>query len=203
MLDWSSIRLEYDQILERLSDSASVSSKDRVDLQKRGSLLKDLLDIHTDFERIAREETEFSALVMQGDELADLYREELVSLKTQKLELEKKLEDRLYPADEHDNNSVFLEIRAGAGGLEAALFVGDLFRMYSMYAAARGWEVSIVDVSGRSIWSHSINGERAFIWNGTKTDGHSIARGTYIARMILRDAKGNSTVTEKSFAYSF
>ena len=151
MLDWSSIRLEYDQILERLSDSASVSSKDRVDLQKRGSLLKDLLDIHTDFERIAREETEFSALVAQGDELADLYREELVFLKAQKFELEKKLEDKLYPADEHDNNSVFLEIRAGAGGLEAALFVGDLFRMYSMYAATKGWEVSIVDVSGTDI----------------------------------------------------
>lgn len=151
MLDWSSIRSEYDQILERLNDSASISAKERVDLQKRGSLLKGLLDIHTEFERVERESSEFSQLIQQGDELADLYREELVALDARKIELEKELEDRLYPADEHDNNSVFLEIRAGTGGLEAALFVADLFRMYSAYAVSHGWDVSIVDVSSTDI----------------------------------------------------
>lgn len=151
MLDWSSIRSEYDQILVRLSDSASVSGKDRIELQKRGALLKGLLDIYDELECVAHEEREAISLISQGDELAELYKEELEALKTRKAFLEKELENRLYPADEHDNNSVFLEIRAGTGGQEAALFASDLFRMYSAYANSRGWEVSVVDVSGTDI----------------------------------------------------
>jgi len=151
MLDWGSVRSEYNQILEKLNDGASISGKDRIDLQKRSSLLKGLLDVSDEIDRVSVQEAECLAIIQQGDDLADLYREELVTLKKQRLDLDKKLEDKLCPADEHDNNSVFLEIRAGTGGLEAGLFVADLFRMYTAYANSRHWEVSVVDISSSDI----------------------------------------------------
>ena len=77
------------------------------------------------------------------------------------------LEDLLYPADEKDDASVFLEIRAGAGGQEAALFVADLFKMYSNYALARRWTVSVMDSSSTDIGGYRelvlyIKGKKAY-----------------------------------------
>ncbi|MBM3894140.1 peptide chain release factor 1 [Candidatus Dependentiae bacterium] len=151
MIDWGSVRAEYNKILEKLNDGASLPAKDRVDLQKRSSLLNGLLETNDELEQVSREEAYCVQLISQGDELSDLYKEELISLKAKQVALEKKLEDKLYPADEHDDNSVFLEIRAGTGGLEAGLFVADLFRMYTAYANSLGWEVSVVDISSSDI----------------------------------------------------
>jgi peptide chain release factor 1 len=152
MLDWGAIRSEYDGIVIRLSNHTTIiPGKDRIELQRRAAMLKGLLDTHDEMEQLAQNEAEYAKLVASGDDLAELYREELLSLRVRHAELEKQLEDRLYPADEHDNNSVFLEIRAGTGGQEAALFAADLFRMYTAYANSRGWEVSIVEISGTDI----------------------------------------------------
>ena len=152
MLDWGAIRSEYDLIINRLSNAdASMPGKDRVDLQKRSSMLKGLLDINDELDQVDLMERECLVLADSEDGLAELYQDELRSLVLRRVELDKELENRLYPADEHDNNSVFLEIRAGAGGQEAALFAATLFRMYTAYANSRGWEISVVDVSGTDI----------------------------------------------------
>jgi peptide chain release factor 1 len=152
MLDWGAIRSEYELIVGKLSNAdASMPGKERVDLQKRSALLKGLLDIHGQLEHLEVVERECLVLADSEDELAELYKDELQSLIVKRTELEKELENRLYPADEHDNNSVFLEIRAGAGGQEAALFGADLFRMYTAYANSRGWEISIVETSSTDI----------------------------------------------------
>ena len=152
MLDWGAIRSEYDLIISRLSNAdASMPGKDRVDLQKRSSMLGGLLEIYEELKRLDALESECKILADAGDELAELYKEELKTFVVRRAELDKELENRLYPADEHDNNSVFLEIRAGTGGQEAALFGATLFRMYTAYANSRGWEVSIVEVSGTDI----------------------------------------------------
>ncbi len=73
-----------------------------------------------------------------------LAQEELERSEVQKEQLEHELQTLLLPSDPHDNNNIFLEIRAGTGGDEAALFAGDLFRMYTRYAEERGWEVEII-----------------------------------------------------------
>src|SRR3546814_8159744 len=73
--------------------------------------------------------------------------EEVREAKEQLLELEANLQRMLLPKDPNDGRNVFLEIRAGTGGDEAAIFAGDLFRMYSRYAEKQGWRVEILSES--------------------------------------------------------
>lgn len=80
-------------------------------------------------------------------ELHDMASEELKRAETSKAELEIELQKHLIPRDPDDNKNVFLEIRAGTGGDEAAIFAGDLFRMYSRYAETRRWNVEIISQS--------------------------------------------------------
>ncbi|HRY29974.1 MAG TPA: peptide chain release factor 1 [Elusimicrobiota bacterium] len=76
-------------------------------------------------------------------EMQELAALELETLGTQKARLEQELDDFLHPADPADNRNVIIEIRAGTGGNEAALFAGDLFRMYTRYAAKRGFQAEV------------------------------------------------------------
>lgn len=89
------------------------------------------------------------ALDLLNDKLDDDFRDmvtaELNDLKKQNEELERKLTILLLPRDPNDEKSVIMEIRGGAGGDEAALFAGDLFRMYTRYAETRGWKCEILD----------------------------------------------------------
>jgi peptide chain release factor 1 len=80
-------------------------------------------------------------------ELAALAREEVDSLSVRRQELEDRLKKALVPKDPRDERDVIVEIRAGTGGDEAALFAADLFRMYSRYADRRGWTVEVLSVS--------------------------------------------------------
>ena len=77
-------------------------------------------------------------------DLVELARAELEELAAQQVELEKAIRIRLLPKDPNDEKNIFLEIRAGTGGDEAALFVADLFRMYSRYAEMQGWKVEVM-----------------------------------------------------------
>jgi peptide chain release factor 1 len=80
-----------------------------------------------------------------GGEMAELAQEETASLKQKLATAEDKLKTLLIPKDPHDGKNVFVEIRAGTGGEEAALFAAELFRMYVRNAEKRGWRVSILD----------------------------------------------------------
>jgi len=79
------------------------------------------------------------------DEIKAMAREELASAQEKEAELELTLQKLLLPKDENDQRNIFLEIRAGTGGDEAAIFSGDLFRMYSRYAESRRWNVEVVN----------------------------------------------------------
>ena len=86
-----------------------------------------------------------TALEMLDDpEMKELAQEELKEADKQLVELEATLQILLLPKDPHDHSNIFLEVRAGTGGDEAAIFAGDLFRMYSRYAEIRGWQVEII-----------------------------------------------------------
>ncbi len=88
-------------------------------------------------------------LFNQSDEreFKELVREEIGSLEDRKTKLEELLNESLSPKDPNDQRNVFIEVRAGAGGEEAALFAGVLLRMYTVYAEARGWKTNLVDAS--------------------------------------------------------
>ncbi|HZV21033.1 MAG TPA: peptide chain release factor 1 [Hyphomicrobiales bacterium] len=80
-------------------------------------------------------------------EMVELAREELTSAETRVKELEQNLQIQLLPKDAADEKSAILEVRAGTGGEEAALFAADLFRMYQRYADLKGWKVQVLSVS--------------------------------------------------------
>jgi peptide chain release factor 1 len=123
-----------------------------------------------EYERLGRELAEAEQLGNEDDpELASLANEETHRIGTRRDALEGELIEALLPVDEDDNHNLFLEIRAGTGGDEAALFAGDLFRMYARYAESQGWALEIVSasegevggfkeviarVSGATAWAH-------------------------------------------------
>lgn len=145
MLDWIHLQKEYDELIVKLVDP-SLDQRQRAALQKQASQYGHVLDFH---KKITESEQELAEnrrqLEQDPGDMRQLYEEEIVSIQARLIQLSRDLEDFLYPADERDNRSVFIEIRAGAGGQEAALFASDLHRMYQNYALSRGWDVSVVD----------------------------------------------------------
>lgn len=82
--------------------------------------------------------------IEQDIEFKKLIKEELKTLKAKKTDLGEELEELIFPEDPYDKKNIIVEIRAGAGGNEAALFVGDLFRMYSRFAETKRWKVDVM-----------------------------------------------------------
>ena len=148
MVLFDQFRVEAEQLSAELI-SPNLDNARRVEAQKRLSYVTEALAIHDRLEHARRELAQARELhaAEEDAELKALYEEEIISLEPLVVQLENELDDLLYPTDEHDQRSVFLEIRAGAGGQEAALFVGDLYTAYQLYAAARGWQLTIEDVS--------------------------------------------------------
>jgi len=147
MLDWNVIQKECDVLSEKLANQ-NLDQRTRATLQRQASHYTAVLDLHkqiSELQEIISTSTQ-QAEKEQGDMRA-LYEEEALEAQPKLAQLEKQLEEKLYPTDERNERSVFLEIRAGTGGQEAALFATDLFKMYSLYAATKGWRVSIVECS--------------------------------------------------------
>jgi len=141
---WATIQRRRDEIAAQLSD-ASLDQEKRPTLQKNFSVLNDLLAKHGEIVDLERrvQETRAEALAIGDAEMKMLFEQEADDLAGQvKLKL-RELDELMYPPDEHDNRSVFLEIRAGAGGKEAALFVGDLLKMYTNYAQRKHWRAVV------------------------------------------------------------
>jgi peptide chain release factor 1 len=113
-------------------------AKEHADLRELVATFRDYTDVQ---ERIAEGE----GLLRESDpELIEIVKEELPELKEQLFALEDRMKLLLLPKDPNDERNVFLEIRAGTGGDEAGLFVGDLFRMYARYAELKRWKVEVV-----------------------------------------------------------
>ncbi|MDQ5940937.1 MAG: peptide chain release factor 1, partial [Candidatus Dependentiae bacterium] len=148
MTIFDQFRDESAQLLTELENPA-IENVRRIEVQKRLAHLNDVLDIHDQLEQLKKElsQAREQQAVEADPDLKAMFEEEIMVLEPKILPLENELDDLLYPSDEHDQRSVFLEIRAGAGGQEAALFVGDLYTAYQLYAVTRGWQLTVEDVS--------------------------------------------------------
>jgi peptide chain release factor 1 len=145
-----------------------------------------------EFRRLSREHSELSGLVglyetyrkAEGD--AEAARElgldeELKSARASMERLEAELQKALLPKDPNDERNLFLEVRAGTGGDESALFSGDLFRMYTRYAERNGWQVEIISESPAEIGGYKeviarIVGQGAFSRLKFESGGHRVQR---------------------------
>lgn len=118
------------------------------DLSREYAQLQEIVQCFSQYQQNENEIISAEKMLLEDDaELQMMAQEELKTLKTSQEKLDKQLELLLLPKDPNDDRNVFLEIRAGTGGHEAALFAGDLFRMYSRYAENQGWHFSVVSAS--------------------------------------------------------
>ncbi len=145
---WDQLRARHGELTQLLTD-AGLDHKKRHQLQKELSHLTRVLDKYNETERLERElkAAREQATVEPGTELKQLFDDEVQMLESALTTAQKTLEYAVIPPDEHDDRSVFLEIRAGTGGQEAALFVGDLLKMYTNYALRQGWKVEVESMS--------------------------------------------------------
>ena len=137
----------YDEISRLLSDpDISNDIKRMTDLSKEQSNIESVKDKAIEYIGVI-EGIEENKMLLDDDELGELAKEELKELEPLKIQLEEDIKVLLLPKDPNDDKNIFLEIRAGTGGDEAALFVADIFKAYVRYAENMGWKVEIVSSS--------------------------------------------------------
>jgi peptide chain release factor 1 len=166
------VEQRYEELSSLLAEPAIASDyvKATQYAQERAELA-DVVSTYRRYKRVQQQLEETRALLAEdlGSEMAELAQEEVSSLEDQAQELEKELSLLLVPRDPNDEKNVIVEIRAGTGGEEAALFAGDLYRMYTRYAESKGWKTQILSsnqtgiggfkeviflVQGRGAYSH-------------------------------------------------
>jgi len=142
------IEKRYDELGQLLAQVEIATDLKRLqELSKERASLEDIVGMYQEYKARSKELGELEALLNTHGEadMTALVREEVSKLREQQAELVDRLKLSLMPKDPNDDRDVIVEIRAGAGGEEASLFGGDLFRMYSRYAQTKGWQVDVID----------------------------------------------------------
>lgn len=148
-----SITLKLDGLVDRyeelgalLSDAEVISDQNKFrDLSKEYSEVEPVVKAYEAYKQTLDDIEEAEMLLKDGDaEMREMAQEELKESQASREGMELELQTLLLPKDPNDSHNVFLEIRAGTGGDEAAIFSGDLFRMYSRYAENSGWRVEVL-----------------------------------------------------------
>lgn len=145
---------KYEELNKNLSDPKIIANQ---------SKFQECAKLHSDISKAVLKYKEYKAIIKEIDENSKLFseeedvefkkliNEELEKLKEKKLNLEMELKEIIFPKDPYDKKNCIVEVRAGAGGDEAALFAGDLFRMYSRFAENNGWKTEVMSSSPTGI----------------------------------------------------
>jgi peptide chain release factor 1 len=142
------IQKRYDELGHLLAQAEIATDPKRLQgLSKERAALEDIVGTYRQYKAKGKEMADLEALLSSHTEaeMTALVKEEVNKLKEQQGELFRELKLFLTPKDPNDDRDIIVEIRAGAGGEEASLFASDLFRMYSRYAQAKGWQVEVID----------------------------------------------------------
>ena len=130
----------YEEIGALLSDGEIIANQDRFrGLSQEYAEIEPVVHGYGDYRQVMQDLAEATAMLSEDDaDMREMAEEEVKAAKAKLEVLEVELQTLLLPKDPNDSHNVFLEIRAGTGGDEAAIFAGDLFRMYSRYAERKG-----------------------------------------------------------------
>jgi len=148
------IERKYEEISNLLALPSTINDPNKMKaLSKERAELEELVHAYREYKKTRKELEESKELIAteNDDEIRTLAKEELRQLETKLAELENRLKLLLIPKDPNDEKNVILEIRAGTGGEEAALFVADVFRMYTKYAESQGWKIELTDANETGI----------------------------------------------------
>ncbi len=163
------VEKRYEQIECLLVDPAVLADrKEYARLAKERAELEEIVRCFREWKRVGEELEGNKELLEDADaEVRELAKSELPVLRARRAALESRLKELLAPRDPNDEKNVILEIRAGTGGEEAALFAADLFRMYARYAERRGWRVEVLSANATGLGGFKevialVEGNRAY-----------------------------------------
>jgi len=165
-----SIALRYRELEDMVADPNLARDANRYkDTMRERSRLGAIMEAHTEYSRLQGQIADAKAMARDeaDPDLKEMAREELGTLEAALIESEKKLNELLVPHDPLDDKNTIMEIRAGTGGDEAALFAADLYRMYSRFADEKKWKLEVMSTSETGLGGFkeiifSISGEGAF-----------------------------------------
>ncbi len=174
----------HQELEHMMSQSAELSSEEIVSLSREYAELTPIVKGANDYLSKVSEIIDLAEMITDKDsdpEMKELAEMELLELKKQIPVLERELEIILLPKDVDDDKNALLEIRAGTGGDEAALFAGDLFRMYQRFALLQGWKFEVIsssssDVGGFKEVIISVAGKGVFARLKYESGGHRVQR---------------------------
>ena len=141
------IKNRFDEVSELIVDPNIISDmKQYIQLNKEYKDLQPIIEAYQEYKNILSN-IENAKEMLKDDEMKEMAKMELDELTPKQEELEEEIKVLLIPKDPADSKNAVVEIRAGAGGDEASIFTGDLYRLYSNYANSKGWKTEVVDVA--------------------------------------------------------
>lgn len=167
---YDEIKLKFHNIEEKLVDPTLIADqKELIKVSQEHASLKKAMALILEWEKVTGDINQNTELISQekDGELKTMAQDELTGLSAKAEKLIEEIDEELHPASPNDKKNAIIEIRAGAGGDEAALFAGDLFRMYARYCERRGWKLelissSVIGLGGYKEIIFNVKGEGAF-----------------------------------------
>ncbi len=175
------IEEKYNELTQKLSEPEVLSDiKETLKLTKEQASLKDAYDAYQKYKKIESDLNEAKEMT-KDPELGEFAKEEITKLNSEKEALEKEIEIILLPKDPNDGKNVIVEIRGAAGGDEANIFAGDLYRMYTKYAEKQGWKIEILseehsDAGGYPLVEFMVKGDNVYSKLKYESGAHRVQR---------------------------
>jgi len=173
----------FEEVQALLSDPETISNQDKFrELSKEFSQLEEVTSVFCNYQQAESDFAEAEEMLKDDDpDMREMAQEEFKSAKKLVEEIADELQILLLPRDPNDNNNCFVEIRAGAGGDEAAIFTGDLYRMYSRYCEKQGWRIEVMNLSeseqgGYKEVIFKIIGDGVYGYMKFESGGHRVQR---------------------------
>lgn len=165
-MDLTKLENELKEVEEFLARPDAYADADFASKSKRATVLRDILDLNKKIEQLRHNLTEADSL-LNDPELGEMAKEDSENIKKELKNTEEKLEELLIPRDPEDDKPAIFEIRAGAGGDEASLFAGELYRMYTKYAERHGLKIEPIsenlnEAGGTKEVIFKISGDNAY-----------------------------------------
>ncbi|MCR8850012.1 peptide chain release factor 1 [Rossellomorea sp. SC111] len=174
----------YDKLNELLSDPEIVNDPKKLrDYSKEQSDIQATVEAYREYKELTGQFKDAKAMLddkLDAD-MREMVKEEVSELEEQIEALEARLKILLIPKDPNDDKNVIMEVRGAAGGDEAALFAGDLYRMYSRFAEAQGWKIEVMEANSTGVGGYKeiifmINGNGAFSKMKYENGAHRVQR---------------------------
>jgi peptide chain release factor 1 len=174
----------YEKLNELLSDPAVVNDPKKLrEYSKEQSDIQETVAVYREYKSVREQLKDAKAMLEDklDADMREMVKEEISELETQERELSDRLKVLLIPKDPNDDKNVIIEIRGAAGGDEAALFAGDLYRMYSRYAEMQGWKPEVIEASPTGLGGFKeiifmINGNGAYSKMKFENGAHRVQR---------------------------